>query len=45
MAYTAPFSVFFYSSDSKQLRELAAAAIEQASLGQVTRQLPEIVFA
>lgn len=34
MAYTAPFSVFFYSCDSKQLRELAAAALEQASLGQ-----------
>jgi hypothetical protein len=45
MAYTAPFSVFFYSSDSKQLRELAAAAIEQASLGQVTRHLRETILA
>jgi hypothetical protein len=34
LSYTAPFSVFFYTSNSKQLQKLAGAALEEASRGQ-----------
>jgi hypothetical protein len=39
LSYSAPFSVFFYTSNSDQLRKLAAAALDEVSLGQVTPRL------
>ena len=35
LSYTAPFSIFFYSSDAACLRQIAAAAEAQAQRGQV----------